>query len=113
MAVSQSGYEFFQMNNNVIYVSDDEDDTAELLAELQRLKKERAQEEARKVCKFFNLTVDIYVCTQKNNLMKFMSACIIIIMFNHHCGCAGKSDTVENNFNKSKVGCDLCVNISL
>lgn len=29
--------------------SDDEDDTAELLAELQRIKKERAQEEARKV----------------------------------------------------------------
>lgn len=31
--------------------SDDEDDTAELLAELQRIKKERAQEEARKVNK--------------------------------------------------------------
>ena len=29
--------------------SDDEDDTAELLAELQRIKKERAQEEAKKV----------------------------------------------------------------
>ena len=33
----------------VLYCSDDEDDTAELLAELQRIKKERAQEEARKV----------------------------------------------------------------
>ena len=31
--------------------SDDEDDTADLLAELQRIKKERAQEEARKVNK--------------------------------------------------------------
>lgn len=29
--------------------SDDEDDTAELLAELQRIKRERAQEEAKKV----------------------------------------------------------------
>lgn len=29
--------------------SDNEDDTAELLAELQRIKKERAQEEAKKV----------------------------------------------------------------
>jgi ERCC4-type nuclease len=33
--------------------SDDEDDTAELLAELQRIKKERAQEEARKVGNHF------------------------------------------------------------
>lgn len=33
----------------VLCCSDDEDDTAELLAELQRIKKERAQEEARKV----------------------------------------------------------------
>ena len=37
---------------HVLCCSDDEDDTAELLAELQRIKKERAQEEARKVqCK--------------------------------------------------------------
>ena len=34
---------------NVFCFSDDEDDTAELLAELQRIKKERAQEEAKKV----------------------------------------------------------------
>ena len=34
---------------HVLCFSDDEDDTAELLAELQRIKKERAQEEARKV----------------------------------------------------------------
>ena len=33
----------------VLCFSDDEDDTAELLAELQRIKKERAQEEAKKV----------------------------------------------------------------
>ena len=32
-----------------IVCSEDEDDTAELLAELQRIRKERAQEEARKV----------------------------------------------------------------
>ena len=32
-----------------IICSDDEDDTAELLAELQRIKKERAQEEMKKV----------------------------------------------------------------
>jgi len=32
-----------------LWCSDDEDDTAELLAELQRIKKERAQEEAKKV----------------------------------------------------------------
>ena len=31
--------------------SDDEDDTAELLAELQKIKKERASEQARKVNK--------------------------------------------------------------
>lgn len=39
------------MYNNlfIVSLSDDEDDTAELLAELQRIKKERAQEEARKV----------------------------------------------------------------
>ena len=32
-----------------MFCSDDEDDTAELLAELQRIKKERAQEEAKQV----------------------------------------------------------------
>ena len=31
------------------FSDDDDDDTAELLAELQRIKKERAQEEAKKV----------------------------------------------------------------
>jgi hypothetical protein len=44
-------YSIILLSCNSIF-SDDEDDTAELLAELQRIKKERAQEEARKVARF-------------------------------------------------------------
>jgi hypothetical protein len=41
--------------------SDDEDDTAELLAELERIKKERAEEKARKVLfKPFAFLLSIY-----------------------------------------------------
>lgn len=55
--ILMKGYFYSINNNNFLYLvvnieftsSDDEDDTAELLAELQRIKKERAQEEAKKV----------------------------------------------------------------
>jgi len=49
---------FVAYNDNfvffVYFCSDDEDDTAELLAELQRIKKERAQEEMKKVNCVYN-----------------------------------------------------------
>ena len=35
--------------HDFLYFSDDEDETADLLAELQRIKRERAEEQARKV----------------------------------------------------------------
>lgn len=46
--------------------SDDEDDTAELLAELERIKKERAEDKARKVhlkpFGYFSVALFFYMC---------------------------------------------------
>ncbi len=41
------------------FLSDDEDDTAELLAELQKIKKERAEEQAKKVGAVATLIMNI------------------------------------------------------
>ena len=56
--------------------SDDEDDTAELLAELQRIKKERAQEEAKKV-RFSLLTLIKGTGSISTLVFYYSHACIL------------------------------------
>lgn len=62
--------------------SDDEDDTAELLAELQKIKKERANEKARLVR--FQLLAIFFFVTLVQNIYRKMKQNSSLLSFSHY-----------------------------